>query len=556
MQNRDAVHLRKYLTGIVGNAPFGIITLSATHEVGIINVDAVNFLGHGASKPQNLIDIHFTQAFSQIPELLEVFNKISTQENEVNHDLTDICSGPFVINIKIRQLFNGSLIIIEDVTKQHQLESRLRHQASHDSLTKLANRQQFDQRLDDYIIKACQHDLPGAVIYIDLDRFKIVNDTAGHTAGDELLQSVSKILHSNVRSRDLVARIGGDEFAVLLEDCQLIMAEKIAEAMRDDVQKLVFHYGDFAFNVGLSAGIAAIDGSVDQLSSIFNAADNACQTAKKAGRNRVHTIVPSTEEFEDHKQDIDWRLKINKALLTNAFILYAQEIFPINKSLELRTFELFVRLQDDHGHIIPPSLFIPSAERYDLMSLIDRWVLENSFALMDREHCYAINISGQSTTDESLGGFILGLQQKFKITPSHITFEISETAAIHNSKQCSRLINFLKDKGFKFTLDDFGAGMSSFSYLKNVSINYLKIDSSFIINIANEPTSYAIVKAINEVGHAMNLKTIAGSVEDEDILRIVQEIGIDYAQGYHMHKPQLLKRLGKNNNIIPISSAS
>jgi diguanylate cyclase (GGDEF)-like protein len=556
MHNVDTVHLRKYLTGIVGNAPFGIITLSVDHEVGIINIDALNLLGHRDSKPENLIDIHFTQAFSNVPELLEAYDRIIIKGGDGNHSLSDICSGPFVINIKIRRLFNGSLIILEDVTRQHNLESRLRHQASHDSLTKLANRQEFEQRLGSYLIKAQQHKLPGAVIFIDLDRFKTVNDTAGHAAGDELLQCVSKILHDNVRDRDLVARIGGDEFAILLEDCKLIMAEKIGEAMRDDVQKFVFHHGDYAFNIGLSAGIAAIDVKDNKLSTIINAADNACQIAKNEGRNRVHTVVPGAGEYEQHLQGVDWTLKIRKALVENSFVLYAQEIFSVSSSLEARYFEVLIRLREKDGRIVEPGLFIPSAERYDLMPVIDRWVLETSFASINPEYCYAINISGQTATDEGLGDFILGLQKKYSINPDHITLEITETAAIHNIKYCNQLFKFLTSKGYKFSLDDFGAGLSSFSYLKNIPVNYLKIDGSFVSDIATDPASYAMVKAINEVGHAMNLKTIAEYVENEAILHKIQEIGVDYSQGYHLHIPEPLEILRSKENIIPILSAT
>jgi diguanylate cyclase (GGDEF)-like protein len=548
----------KYLTGIVGNSPFGIITLSVDQEVGIINADAVYLLGHGPGKPANFIDIHFTQVFSKSPELLEAYEKIIIQGGELNHSLAGITSGEFIINIQIRRLFNGTLVILEDVTKQHKLESRLRHQASHDSLTELANRQEFEKRLGDYIIKSSVHNMPGAVIFIDLDRFKTVNDTAGHAAGDELLQCISNILHDNVRDRDLVARIGGDEFAILLEDCPLKMATKIAETMRYNLERFVFHYGDYAFNIGLSAGIVAIDGHDDKLSTIINAADNACQIAKNEGRNRVHTVMPGEGEYEEHKRGIGWTLKIKKALVDSSFVLYTQEISAISRSLDRRYFEVLIRLRDADGSIVNPDLFIPTAERYDLMPQIDRWVLETSFASINPEYCYAINLSGQSVTDEGLGDFIVELQQKYKINPGRITLEITETAAIRNIKQCSQLINRLTEMGFKFSLDDFGAGLSSFSYLKNIPVSYLKIDGSFVRDITTDPTSYAIVKAINEVGHAMNLKTIAEYVENEGILHKLQELGVDYAQGYHLHKPEALSPLRGKENIfsLPISPIS
>jgi len=537
----EATHLRKYLTGIIGNAPFGIVTFSVNHEVGIINADAMKLLGFENSKPDDLVDANYNDTFINAPSVIATFERLIRTGERFEADIHDIDINLHKINIKIRELFNGALIIIEDVTKQAKLEKQLRYQASHDSLTNLGNRQDFEDCVETYIYKAIEHNLPGVVIFIDLDRFKPINDIAGHAAGDEVLKRVAIILLSNVRERDIVARIGGDEFAVLLTDCPLKVAEKIAESIRKAVDEMVFIYDEQPFKIGISAGISFINRANNKLSNIINSADNACQIAKNQGRNRIHVASSETGEYKQHKQQVAWLPKITKALQLNQFTLYAQEIRAINSHSTEKHYELLIRLINKDGSITLPNAFIPPAERYDLMPQIDRWVIECAFSSIDRKTNYSINLSGLSTCDAGLADYIESLQKIHRIDPRRITFEITETAAIQNIDKCLMLINHLKTLGFQFSLDDFGSGLSSFSYLKNLNIDYLKIDGSFVKEIVNEPTSYAMVKSINEVGHAMRLKTIAEFVENKEILLKLQEIGVDYAQGYYIHKPEQLK---------------
>jgi len=541
----ETTHLRKYLTGIIGNAPFGIITFSVNHEVGIINAEAIKLLGFENSNPEDLIDASYNDTFVNTSTMLKKFQALVKSGDKFEADVFDIPINLNIVNIRIRELFNGSLIIIEDVTKQVKLEKQLRYQASHDSLTNLGNRKDFEDCVETYIHKAVDHNLPGAVLFIDLDRFKPVNDIAGHAAGDELLKRVAIILLSNVRNRDIVARIGGDEFAVLLADCPLNMAEQIAEAIRKAVDEMAFIFEGHSIKVGISAGISIINQQNNKLSHIINSADNACQIAKNQGRNQIHVASLETGEYNQHKQQVAWLPKITKALKDNQFRLFVQEISEINQTTPTTHYEILIRLKNEDGSFTSPNAFIPAAERYDLMPQIDRWVIECAFSNIDKQTNYSINLSGLSTCDPTLAQYIESLQKIHDIDATRITFEITETAAIQNIDKCLLLIKSLKALGFQFSLDDFGSGLSSFSYLKNLTVDYLKIDGSFVKEIVDDSTSYAMVKSINEVGHTMGLKTIAEFVENKDILERLKEIGVDYAQGYYIHKPEQLSYLSK-----------
>ncbi len=430
-----------------------------------------------------------------------------------------------------------------DISNQKNIETKLRYQATHDDLTALANRKDFEECSHIAVKKAIERTLPGAILFIDLDRFKPVNDTAGHHAGDMLLQKVAKILKYHIRGKDLLARIGGDEFTVLLEDCSIKKAEQIAEKMRREIQDLHFIYGEHSFNVAISVGVASFGNKGDKFSQVINAANNACQLAKNEGRNRVHVSDPLNLEYERYQQEVNWVPRINKALSENRFLLYAQEILALDPDSEYKHYEILIRLKDEEGKIIPPAAFIPPAERYDLMPKIDLWVLETAFKIMNPKHSYSINLSGQSLIDKTLSTKILALAKLYKVDISKITLEITETAAIQDIDNCMKLIHKLKANGFKFSLDDFGSGLSSFSYLKNMPVDYLKIDGSFVKDIANDTTSLAMVKSINEVGHTMGLKTIAEFVENQEIYDKLVEMGVDYAQGYHVHKPQPLDEI-------------
>jgi EAL domain-containing protein (putative c-di-GMP-specific phosphodiesterase class I) len=322
-----------------------------------------------------------------------------------------------------------------------------------------------------------------------------------------------------------------------LKNCTLKEGQRIAENIRKDINDLAFIYDDKMFDIGVSMGVAVINGNNDQFEEIIIAAENGCQMAKRDGRNRIHVIDASKEEYQTHIDQINWLSKLSNAITNNDFILYGQKIAPINGDLSNKHYELLIRLKNADGTISFPDSFIPAAERYDLMPIIDRWVLEAAFSLAKSDTSYSINLSGQSLIDDSLPSFIESLLDKYKVEANNITLEITETAAIQNIQTCIKLINRLKIKGIKFSLDDFGSGLSSFTYLKNLPIDFLKIDGSFIKDIASDAISYAMVKSINELGHLMHIKTIAEYVENKEILIKLKEIGVDYVQGYYIHKP-------------------
>ncbi|MEO1924876.1 MAG: EAL domain-containing protein [Gammaproteobacteria bacterium] len=531
--------LRQQLISIVGSIPFGILTLSDKLELNIINNEAVKLLGFSKSKPHDLIDMSYSYVLANIPKLVVKFERSISKGERRQFDLYNIKTSMRHLNIKCRPMQQGFLIILEDITA----EKILHYQATHDSLTQLINRQQFEDRLQNVLVKSKENNLPSVIVFIDLDRFKPINDTAGHAAGDELLKRVSFIMQSRIRNRDTVARIGGDEFSLLLQDCPLHVAKRITENIRKDIETMAFSYAGKVFNITISAGLVPINSTYNNISTLMNAADTACLQAKNEGRNKLHIINQEQGDFEAHMKQIAWLDAINNALAHDQFILYAQKIIPLNTDSKLTHYELCIRLKQSDGSIIPPNAFIPSAERYELMPQIDKWVIQQAFKTIKVGEAYSINLSGQTLSDINLANYITVLQAKYGIDPKQITFEITETAAIQYLDKTTAFILQLKKYGYSFSLDDFGTGLSSFSYLKQMAVDYLKIDGQFVKDISTDTISYAMVKSINDIGHAMGLKTIAEYVENTETMEKLQEIGVDSAQGYYLHQPQPLKEI-------------
>ncbi|MES9991269.1 MAG: EAL domain-containing protein [Candidatus Thiodiazotropha sp.] len=535
-QNEETVHLRKYLTGIVGNAPFGIVTLSSDRQVGIINRNAVHLLGHESLEPLDIVDTHSTIAFEHVPELLAAFQRWPIDRQITSQEFNKVKIKNRIVNIIIRALFNGALVIIEDFTKTAELEELLTIRATHDKLTSLPNRSEFEERAHRVIAHAVKKSQTGAVFFIDLDRFKPINDTAGHAAGDALLRKVANILENSIRSRDIVARIGGDEFAVLLESCPIEPAIEIANKIRKKIHNFVFTYEDNIFKIGASIGISQFGKPGDDLTTILNSADNACQIAKSQGRNNIHVTDVDQDEYKKHKNEVGWIQRVENSIEDNIFELYSQKIVSLSESDE-DICEILLRLPDSNGAVLSPNTFIPHAERYGLILDIDKWVLRNSFKLAQPHRTYSINLSGLSITDSRLVSFIHKVSSNYNIAPYNIIFEITESAAIKNFEKALQFISQLKEDGFRFALDDFGAGLSSFSYLKNLPVDFIKIDRSFIKDINEDKSSVSIVNSINDVCHSLGLASIAEGIEDKSTLKIVQDIGINYAQGYLFEKP-------------------
>ncbi|MGK0525899.1 MAG: diguanylate cyclase (GGDEF)-like protein [Pseudomonadales bacterium] len=426
-------------------------------------------------------------------------------------------------------------------------ESTLQHMAYHDSLTDLANRREFERRLSHALQDAQETGRHHVLLYLDLDQFKIVNDTSGHVAGDELLKQIAKILNRHIRSDDTLARLGGDEFGVLLRGCEASHARRVAETLCEEVREYRFVWHNKPFSVSLSVGMVVISNAYNSTSELLSHADLACYAAKDRGRNNVQLYQSDDSEMQQRQADMDWTSRLQDALQTDSFILYQQEIVPLQAhNTDVFRTEFLVRLQQGKS-LIPPGAFIPAAERFGLMPRIDRRVIDMAFRYLDRTALgrkptgtFFINLSGSSLSDGELYAYIRKLVDKYSILPERVCFEITETSAIANLNQTISFIEQSRKDGFEFALDDFGSGMSSFSYLRALPVDYLKVDGGFIRNLLDDPIDLSIVDACNRIGHAAGLKTIAEFVENDAVKARVTELGLDYAQGFGVAKPKPL----------------
>jgi diguanylate cyclase (GGDEF)-like protein len=422
-------------------------------------------------------------------------------------------------------------------------KERASYQATHDSLTGLINRREFERRLAETVHEANLDDSHHVLLYLDLDQFKIVNDTCGHIAGDSLLQQLHLAIQDRIRQNDTLARIGGDEFAVLLKHCSVDNALRVADNLRQSVQDFRFAWEEKSFNVGVSIGAVGIDRHSGGISNLLSAADAACYMAKEQGRNRVQLYRQTDADLARQHGDMLWVSRLTDALNNDKFQLYCQPIVSLSSTAaEPNHYEILLRLQDQNGNLAPPGAFIPAAERFDMIALLDRWVVEHVFDCL--QHCrqsqglrLSINLSGKSLGDKSFLDYIESRVRHGDVEGHEICFEITESAAVTSLSTACHFITTLKQLGCRFSLDDFGRGMSSFSYLKTLPVDYLKIDGSFIKDIVIDPVGRAMVNAINEIAHTMNLQTVAEFVESQPILNELQRMNIDYAQGYHICKP-------------------
>ncbi|MDT8397367.1 MAG: EAL domain-containing protein [Pseudomonadales bacterium] len=432
-----------------------------------------------------------------------------------------------------------------DITEARELSNQLSYQATYDDLTGLVNRREFEDRLQEAIEIAHERKTKNALCYLDLDQFKIINDTCGHMAGDELLRQLAQVLSRCVRRDDTLARLGGDEFAILLENCPLDNAERVAANVRQVVQDFRFMWKDNTFNIGVSIGLVPIATEGETITDVLRRADTACYAAKEAGRNRIHVFHFDDEELAQRHGEMQWVARINAALDQNRFELWQQRIVPITGAEgDSGHFELLLRMRDENGRLISPGVFLPAAERYDLAARIDRWVVHQTFrwfeehpAELENLTVCAINLSGQSLSNVDFLRETIQLFQESRIPAHKICFEITETAAIANLAFATQFMQSLKRLGCSFSLDDFGSGLSSFAYLKNLPVDYVKIDGFFVKDIIGDPVDLAMVKAINDMAHAMGKRTIAEFVENKAILAALVELGVDYGQGYGIAVP-------------------
>ena len=444
----------------------------------------------------------------------------------------------------------GSVLVFRDMTETREMARQLGYQASHDPLTGLINRSEFEREVEAALGDAREFGNQHALCYLDLDQFKVINDTCGHFAGDELLRRIANLIRGEISASAIVGRLGGDEFGILLKRSSLEHAERVALDIRDSVQEFRFAWDNTQFEVGVSIGIVPVRADNANIGEIFSAADVACYAAKDKGRNMVHTYLIGDIEYARRRGEMQWSTRITTALKENRFVLYFQKIVPTGWAGEqdMCHGEILLRMLDEEGKIIPPSRFMSAAERYRHMGDIDRWVVREALSMLRLkvrscpESCfYSINLSGQSLGSEGLLDFVKREFQRTGLDPKRVCFEITETAAISNLSFASRFITELHDIGCRFALDDFGSGLSSFGYLKALPVDYLKIDGSFVKDMVRNPNDRAMVSAINQIGHLLGIKTIAEFVENEETLLLLRETGVDYAQGYFIHKPEAMR---------------
>jgi len=441
----------------------------------------------------------------------------------------------------------GSVLVFHDVSQSRAHAHEIEYQANHDVLTGLLNRREFDARLSNSILKAQESGSQNILLFMDLDRFKLVNDTAGHAAGDELLKQITKIMSGMLRQRDTFARLGGDEFAILLEHCAEEVGLKLANKIRAAVEDFRFFWNSQVFNIGVSIGMVPFSGDAESADSILSEADAACYTAKEGGRNRVQVYDVNAAQKRGESSIINLLVE---AFENGRMRLYQQQISATDPAVKQPHYEVLLRMLSNKGDVISPGMFLPAAERYGLATTLDRWVVKTIFAWLaqhqpdfNHDFVFAINISGQSITDQQFSLFIKQQFEDFKINKSSICFEITETSAMKDLEKARAFINDLKHLGCLFSLDDFGSGHASYAHLKNLPVNFLKIDGMFVKDIAHDPIDFSIVKSMNEVGQVLGMKTIAEYVENDTIKQKLIDIGVDFLQGYGIARPAPLDDL-------------
>ncbi len=533
----------------------GVVRIDGEGEVVAINSAAERMtrwrseeaLGRAAGSVVRLVD-------EESGEPIEVGTGVlldgSTHNRLIRRDGTEL---PVRCELRQLQTHQGDpawVIEIRDLSELRGLESQMLFRATHDGLTGLFDRVEFERRLGDALADARSEGRVHALCYVDLDNFKIINDTCGHLAGDEMLKQIGSLLRCNFRGTDTLGRLGGDEFGVLLTDCPLPKARDIANSLCKDIKMFRFSWEDKVFNVTASAGLVGIDGQTSSVAEVLGAADGACYIAKKNGSNRVEVYSPDDSVLSERRDQLELVQSVQHALATDKFEIYGQPIQPLYDR-ERKIIELLLRMRDDDGELVLPAEFMRVAEGHGVAAMIDRWVVrqalqelaENGDAPGFADVAFAINLSGQSLGDETFLQFVMEQFETSRVDPSRVYFEITETAAISHLGRAMRFITALRGLGCVFVLDDFGAGLSSFGYLRNLPVGLIKIDGQFVKGLTRDPIQRALVEAINQIGHVMQMRTVAESVEDAQTLEALQAIQVDYAQGFHVARPAPLAEL-------------
>ncbi|MDH3315766.1 MAG: PAS domain S-box protein [Gammaproteobacteria bacterium] len=540
--------------GLYDDAPDMYFTVTAGGTILSVNQFGADYLGFNKDElintsvldlihpdDQPMVSAHMAQVFNEgVKESQLEFRKLRKDESVL------------WVNERIRLLESEEggrqelRIVCRDVTEARALSDKLSYQASHDPLTGLINRRELENRLERVLRLAQAGGSKHALCYMDLDQFKVINDTCGHIAGDELLRQLGELLPGLVRKRDTLARLGGDEFALLMEHCPIDQAQRVAGILRSTVEEFRFSWGDKTFSIGASLGLVPINAESRSVADVLSAADSACYMAKDQGRNRIYLYDTASIELARRHGEMEWVSHIAQALEEDRFELWHQEIRARDSASSPKGiyYELLLRMKDLNGKLVFPGAFLPAAERYNLSGRIDRWVVSQAFSWLkanprhlDELNLCAINLSGLSLTDSNFHRFVLEQFEEFGIPGSKICFELTETAAITNLTSATRFISSVKGLGCQVALDDFGSGISSFAYLKHLAVDSLKIDGVFVKDIVDDPIDFAMVKSINEIGQVMGKKTVAEFVESDAVLKRLGEIGVDFVQGYGIGRP-------------------
>jgi len=546
------------------NAPDIYTAISPEGTVLSINTTGAQLLGYDASEliGQSALDIVYPDDRKKVLSYFTKQFENFTQDGDIEYRKLRKDGSVLWVHQRVNQELNASeprlLVVCRDITDRRDLEEQLVYQAAHDSLTNLLNRREFEKRLHNIlsVSKKGQH----VLCYLDLDQFKIINDTCGHIAGDELLRQVAGLLIQQVRLHDTLARLGGDEFAILMENCPLEQAEQFANRIRESIEGFRFQWGERRFNIGVSIGVVPITENDFNLNEVLSYADSACYMAKERGRNQVHVQHKAELTTSGRVGEMCWASSITEALETDLFCLYAQPIYACSMKTAGERFEILLRMKDG-DKLIRPGAFMPAAERYNLSTRIDRWVLENLMQWFEQHPDYlqrldicSVNLSALSLCDKNFSQFAFDLLQKSSLPRKKICFEITETAAISNLSQAIGFIEKLRSVGCHFALDDFGSGLSSFAYLKNLPVDMVKIDGVFIRNISKNNVERAMVKSICDIASLMGKQTTAEYVEDEDSLETLRMLGVDFVQGYYLGQPKPLEYFA-GGQVIPFSES-
>lgn len=538
-----------YFQQLFSNSPDGIVLLDREGRILDANESFQSMFGYTLDELKGHTPLSMIVPEEQVEQSLAAFSgnvehNASTRMTAVRRHkdgrLLEVEILAYPLNIKDKEL--GVFAIYHDVTEAQQALRELEYRARHDVLTGLANRNEFMARLEAALHGVQEHDAQHALLYLDIDQFKVINDTCGYSAGDRVIVELSRLLSDTLRDTDIVARLGGDEFGVLLHDCDRDGALQRAQQLIEDVGQYRFVWLSRRFPVAASVGIVEVTPEMLSVEELLSIADAACRTAKEKGRNRTQLYSITDEHFLSRKDEMEWVARLNAALENDSFVLFHQRFGALSGTEQgVRHGEILIRYRDGDGRLVGPGAFVPSAERYNLMPAIDRWVLRQVCERAVRQgDCgiLSINVSGTTLSDEKFPDEVKHLLDTTGMNAASLCFEITETAAISNLPLATRFIDEMKALGCSISLDDFGSGMSSFSYLRDLAVDYLKIDGTFVRNLHRNPVDRAMTEAISNVGKILGLKTVAEFVENDEILAELRRIGVDYAQGYGVHRPE------------------